>query len=329
MTCAAGSGEVKSAVRVRSAACTTAAGAASPSASTTAAGEAAKSRSEYSATVAASYAPTTWMLLGWVRLRWPMSEAEAAASRCTTAVLSRPAIQASARASRLSSCNRATSTWSIGLPCRDEPVQGGGVRSAGERLAQRPVAQQLGELGEDLQVPLGRLLGHEQHEDQRDRLAVRRVEGHGLREPDAGEKRLLEALDAAVRDGDAVAEARRAELLAREQAVEHLASADAVLVLEEQARLLEQALLARGLQVENDVAFGQELGDEAHRGACMSGARIIAQPSGRGPARPSARRGLAIGRIRRRGAGASAPRAAAPGACPCSAAPGGRACRRG
>ena len=37
-------------------------------------------------------------------------------------------------------------------------MQGGGVRSAGERLAQRPVAQQLGELGEDLQVPLGRLL---------------------------------------------------------------------------------------------------------------------------------------------------------------------------
>ncbi|MND06836.1 hypothetical protein D3C83_284640 [compost metagenome] len=61
-----------------------------------------------------------------------------------------------------------------------------------------------------------------------------------------------------MRDGDALAEAGRAELLAREQAVEHHALGDAVQVLEEEARLLEQALLARHLQVQADARGGED-----------------------------------------------------------------------
>ena len=42
-------------------------------------------------------------------------------------------------------------------------------------------------------------------------------------------------------------------LLAREETLEHLAAGDAVMVFEQQPRLLEQALLARGLKVHEHV----------------------------------------------------------------------------
>src|ERR671914_906121 len=113
----------------------------------------------------------TWMLLGCVRLRWPMSEAACAASRRTAVPPSRPAIQTSASASRVSSCSRATLTCSIRLPSSDELVQGGRVGSAGHGFAQRLVAEHLRELREDLQVLLGGLLGHEEHEHQGYRVA--------------------------------------------------------------------------------------------------------------------------------------------------------------
>src|SRR5678815_3403516 len=190
----------------------------------------------------------TWMLLGWVRLRWPISAAAAAASLRTAVPLSRPAIQASESASRLSSCSRATLTCGIRLPCGDQLVEVGGVGRAQHRFAQHPVAEHLRQLGEDLQVLLGGLLRNEQDEGEAYRLAVGRLERHRLGEADEGAERLLQPLDAPVRDGDPLAEPGRAELLAREQAVEHRAAGDLVLVLEQQARLLEQALLARRLQ---------------------------------------------------------------------------------
>src|SRR5262245_30082145 len=161
------------------------------------------------------------MLLGWVRLRWPINAAAAAASLRTAVAPSRPATQASESASRLSSCSRATLTCGIRVPGGDElrKVRGGG---RGEhRLAQRPVAEHLRQLREDLQVLLGGLLRYQQDEGERHRLAVGRFEGHWLGEAHEGAERLLQPLDAAVRDGDALAEAGRAELLAREQAVEH------------------------------------------------------------------------------------------------------------
>src|ERR671919_2401789 len=101
------------------------------------------------------------MLLGWVRLRWPIRAAAAAASRRTAVPPSRPATQASASASRLSSCSRATLTCSIRLPCGDELVEGVGVGGAAHGLAQRLVGEHLRELRQDLQVLLGGFLGHE------------------------------------------------------------------------------------------------------------------------------------------------------------------------
>src|SRR5262245_20529083 len=189
----------------------------------------------------------TWMLLGWVRLRWPMTDAAAAASRRTAVPPSRPAIQASASASRLSSCSRATLTCSIRLPRSDELVQGRRVGRPGHGFAQRLVAEHLRELGKDLQVLLGGLFRHQQQEHEADRAAVGRVERHWLGDADEGAQRLFQALDAAVRDRHALPEAGGPQALAREQAVEYHAARDRVLVLEEQAHLLEQALLARHL----------------------------------------------------------------------------------
>src|SRR5258706_96781 len=241
----------------------------------TAAG-AANRRSTKPRSVPASKTPMTWMLFGWVRLRWPISEAAAAASRRTTDAPSRPATHASDSASRLSSCSFATSTCSIRPPCGYQLVQRGRVGRPAHRLAQRLVAEHLRELREHLQVLLGRLLRHEQHEHEAHGIAVWRVEGHRLGEAHEGAQRILQALDAPGRDGDALAEPGRAEPLAREQAVEDDAFRDAVPVLEQQDGLLEQALLARHLQVGDYVALRKELGDQAHRRA-----RIIARSSGR------------------------------------------------
>src|SRR6185436_9858294 len=166
MTRAAGWGEVKSGVRVRAAASSSVCCGVTPSVTMIAAGAGAKRRSTKLPSVPASNAPMTWMLLGWVRLRWPISEADAAASRRTAAELSRPAIQASDSTSRLSSCSRATSTCSIGMPRRDQLVQGGSIGGLRHRFALAPVAEHLRELGEHLQVLLGGLLGHEQDEHQ-------------------------------------------------------------------------------------------------------------------------------------------------------------------
>src|SRR5437762_1464272 len=158
---------------------------------------------------------------------------------CRSAVPpSRPAIQASDNASRLSSCSRATLTCSIRLPRRDQLVKGTGVRRPAHRLAQRLVAEHLRELGKDLQVLLGRLFGNQQHEYQADRIAVGGVERHRLREPQERAQRLLQPLDAAVRNRYPLAEPGRAEALAREQAVEDQAAGEAVMVLEQQAGLL-------------------------------------------------------------------------------------------
>src|SRR6185503_2413154 len=178
-----------------------------PSATMTAAGWASNRRATCAPSVPASYAPMTWMLLGWVRLRWPMREAACAASRRTAVPPSRPAIQASASASRVSSCSRATLTCSIRLPSCDELVQGCRVGRPAHRFAQRLVAEHLRELREELQVLLGRLLGHQEHEHQRDRVAVGRIERHRLGHADERAQGFLQALDAPVRDGDPLAEA--------------------------------------------------------------------------------------------------------------------------
>src|SRR6185503_7243775 len=172
MTRAAAAGLANTAVPTRSATVTTSGNGATPSAKMTIEGPPPINRSARSARRAggsrsrrfASYAPMTWMLLGWVRFRWPISAADATASRCTEALLSRPAIQASESASLFASCNRVTLTCRIRLPGGYELVQGACVARRGHRVAQHAVAEQLRQLGEDLQVLLGGLLGDQENE---------------------------------------------------------------------------------------------------------------------------------------------------------------------
>ena len=118
----------------------------------------------------------------------------------------------------------------------------------------------LGQFGKDLQVLFGRLLGDQQHEQQGYGLAVGRVEWHRRRQAQKSAACLLEALDAAVRNGDALAESGRSQLLACEEAVEDRSAGNSVVVLEEQAGLLEDPFLAAGFKVEQDVVCRQEFG---------------------------------------------------------------------
>jgi hypothetical protein len=86
--------------------------------------------------------------------------------------------------------------------------------------------------------------------------AVRGVDRHRMREADEGTKGYVQPCDAPVRDGAALAKAGSAKTRASEQAIEHQAAREGVLVLEEESYLLEQALLARHLQVDDDVLLG-------------------------------------------------------------------------
>ena len=148
-----------------------------------------------------------------------------------------------------------------------------GVGLALEALAQLAVGQHLGDLGQDLEVALRRRFRDEQEDQQRHRLVVGRVEGDRLAHPQHRGERVLQPLDPAVRDGDAVAEAGRAEPLAREQVVGDGGAGDRVLVLEQQAGLLERAFLAGGVDVDQDVDDGQDGGETIHEGRAGGGWR--------------------------------------------------------
>jgi len=102
-------------------------------------------------------------------------------------------------------------------------------------------------------VFFGGVLRHEQREHQADRLAVRGIESDWLCEAHQCAHGVFQALDASVGDRDALTEACGAQSLAREQALEHRAPGDSMLVLEQQANLLEQPLLARGGKIGQDI----------------------------------------------------------------------------
>src|SRR5215470_7044075 len=155
-----------------------------------------------------------------MRLRWPTSAATSVLSRrSSVAPPAFPPIQASPSFSRLSSYSCATLICNMRLPGGDVLVYRARVRVARQLLTEFPVAQHLSQLREHAQMLLGRLLGHEEQEHEAHRLAIGRIERHGLGEADEGADRFLQPLDPAVRDGDALTQPRGAEALAREQAV--------------------------------------------------------------------------------------------------------------
>src|SRR5574341_1636222 len=118
-----------------------------------------------------------------MKLRWPISPSDESLVGSLFNVLAppaRPATHSSFSFPRLSSNNRAMLTCAMGLPVGDQLVHFGGGGGAAHPLAERLVAEHLRQLGQDLQVPVGGAVGHEQHEDQLHRLAVGGVEGDRL-----------------------------------------------------------------------------------------------------------------------------------------------------
>src|SRR5512146_450525 len=147
----------------------------------------------------------------------------------------RPAAQVSRNFSRLSSKNWAMLTCAMRLPSGYQLMKIGGTLRDEQALAERRVAEHLGKLGQDLQMQVGGAFGNQQHENKVHIRAVGSVERDRPLRSDDGADRLLDALDAPVRDRDALAEPRRAQLLSREQAVEYVVAGDAVIVFEQQS----------------------------------------------------------------------------------------------
>jgi hypothetical protein len=129
------------------------------------------------------------------------------------------------------------------LPLSEQAMQRFAVFFRVQPLARFAVGQQLGDFREDFEMLLGSLFGDQQEDQQRHRLTVGRFEGDGIGQAHERGERLLQAFDPAMRNRDALAKTRRPEALARKQIVSDRAAGDAVLVFENQARLLEDAFL--------------------------------------------------------------------------------------
>ena len=170
----------------------------------------------------------------------------------------------------------------MGFPAGKQGMNGSRIRGRGQFLAERAIGEHLCKFREDLQMLLGRLLRHQQHEQQTHRLAVRRVELYRGSQAEKGADRFLQALDAAMRDGHALAEPGRTELFPREEAVEYRTASDALVVFEHDSRLLEDALLAAGIEIDLDVGKGQKLGDQVHGDTATADGcgNVLAEASG-------------------------------------------------
>src|SRR5258706_1623190 len=180
-----------------------------------------------------------------------------------------PAAQESPSRARRSSNSCRTLSRGIGRPLGDQPVGGLDVGSCGECLAKRAVAEHLCQLREELEVRLVGVLRHEHREHQVHGLAVGRLEGDRRRGAYERAHRLLQRLDAAVRYCNTVSQPRGAQLLAIEERVEYPRAGNLPRVLEEQADLLEQALLAAHVEVEQDVVERQQSRHQVHRGGIL------------------------------------------------------------
>ena len=90
-------------------------------------------------------------------------------------------------------------------------------------LRHRRIAQDAGDPRQRLQMIGAGALRREQHEDEVDRLVVERIEIDRAREPRKDADQPVERAQLAVRDGDALADAGRAQALALQQRVEDLA----------------------------------------------------------------------------------------------------------
>jgi hypothetical protein len=150
------------------------------------------------------------------------------------------------------------------LPCGQPLVQILGVASL-RALAQFGVAEHLDDLCQDLEVALAGRFGHEEKDDEANRFLIGSVKGERHAQPEHGGDRIAQALDATVRDRDAVAEPGRAEPLALGQSGGDRRPGDRVMALEPFAGPLEQLGLGRREHVDQNVVGAQGGGEPVHR----------------------------------------------------------------
>src|SRR5436190_13148771 len=211
---------------------------------------------------ATSAAPRIWMRNGWMKFMWPtwpIVGLRAFSPVSTRLPPWRLASQVSCSRSRLASNSFSTVTWRIAtgplipipfywtptgrrlrrFPGTKKLDQILGARGCRELLTKRALRKHLCQLGEELQMLLGRMLGHEQHEKLLDGLAVGRLEGDGRYESDECAGRLRKSFDPSVRNRDPLTEPRRSELFARCKACRDDGPRKAGAALEQRSGLIE------------------------------------------------------------------------------------------
>src|SRR5882762_7852905 len=150
------------------------------------------------------------------------------------------------------------------LPSGHHREQGGRLPDGLQLLAHRRLRQHLSQLGQDLQMLLGRVLGNQQHHQQPDRLTVRGTELDRVLYPDDRRGCPLQSAQAPVRYRDSLAQAGRTELLAGHQAVEDSRRTQSLIMLEYVSCTVQRVALVVRLDVQRDVRKRQQVREQIH-----------------------------------------------------------------
>ena len=99
----------------------------------------------------------------------------------------------------------------------------------------------------------GGIFRHQQHKNQRHRLAIGRIKRHRLLRADKRAHGFFYRSMAPVRNGHALPQAGGAELFAGKQAVEHIGARQAGFIFKQQTCLLEYTLFAADFQIQHNM----------------------------------------------------------------------------
>ena len=100
-----------------------------------------------------------------------------------------------------------------------------------------------------------RIFRYKQHENQRNRFAVGRIESYRLFGTDKRPHRFFHGSMAPVRNRHALPQPRRTQLFAGKQAVEHIGTRQPGFIFKQQTDLLENTFFAANIQIQNDMGY--------------------------------------------------------------------------
>lgn len=151
-----------------------------------------------------------------------------------------------------------------GMPGSDQMMQGRGIVAGFQLLAQAAVTEQLGNFGQDFKVFLRGGFRHQQKNQQPYRLFIRCIKANRRFKLENCRHRGFQALDAAVGNGNAMAQTGRSETLAGKKAVGDQGTIEAMKILEQKPGFFKRALLARRFNADEDLGGGQNLRKTVH-----------------------------------------------------------------